>query len=849
MRMLLAIAAAGALFAQVPGSSKYPETALIRAGEFQMGDHAGFVDPQHPSDEVPVHKVWVDSFYIGKYHVTNVQYLEFLNASAAAGAIEVRNGMVYRKGSSDAYCDTRQSADWSSIGWDGSSFKLLDNRGSHPVVGMRWFGAAAYANWLSAEVGLQACYDVSTWKCDFTKNGYRLPTEAEWEYAARGGQYSPYYVYPWGNDADVARANWPIAPANPYQTGAYPWTTPVGFFDGSLRKKEDFGWPGAAASYGTKDGANAYGLHDMAGNAWQYVHDWYGTNYYSASPYKNPTGPDSGSPMPDGLAYRGMRGGNWYNGDQTDPGHARVSNRNPSYFRGPQDPNHPYYHLGFRVARSAPPLTTMLLLPGTGQEADRALNPPIFAVNGDGTVTDLVTGLMWQQTDSAEMTWENASLYCKALRTGGFSDWRLPFAHEGFSILNHSALNPALDTTVFEKSSAEYWWSSDQRADDATRIWVTNAGGGIGPHPKNETISAGGAKRMQTRCVRSAVAVDSLRRSFTDNGDGTVTDYHTGLMWQKTDSGAALAWSDAGRYASGLTLAGHNDWRLPNIKELQSINDESLTNPSLDRAYFGGMLPAENWSSTTQLNQPAQAWTVDFTLGIVSYRAKTDALRVRAVRGGIPGAAVVSAASFALNEPLAPGSLASAFMRTAIPADSTFSLVDSAGNAYPITPFARGEAQVNFVVPSAALTGVSSFTVSAGGRTVAASVIRLERVAPALFSASADGKGIAAGLVLTVAADGSRSTAVISGPVDVSQPSSQVYLMLFGTGMRNGTKATAKVGGVDVGVAGPVAQGEFEGLDQVNLGPLPSSLSGKGDLDILLMVDGKSANRATVSVK
>jgi formylglycine-generating enzyme required for sulfatase activity len=93
----------------------------------------------------------------------------------------------------------------------------------------------------------------------------------------------------------------------------------------------------------------------MAGNVWEFVNDWYGQNYYSLGNYDNPKGPTSGFIMPDGKAYRGMRGGNWYNGYKTtsvNDGHSRVSNRNPSYYRGPQDPNHPYYHVGFRTARN-----------------------------------------------------------------------------------------------------------------------------------------------------------------------------------------------------------------------------------------------------------------------------------------------------------------------------------------------------------------------------------------------------------------------------------------------------------------------------------------------------------------
>ena len=329
---------------------------LIPGGEFQMGDHFGFVDPNHPSDELPIHPVKVDSFYMAKTVTTNQQFLAFINSSLLNGTIEVQNNIVYNSGGSNIYCYTNQYASYYSIGYDGHVFSISDFRSNHPVVGVMWFGAAAYCNWLSAQNGLDNCYNLTTWECDFTKNGYRLPTEAEWEYAARGGQYNPYYKYPWGDSLDVTKANWPNS-KDPYEgtdSNSYPFTTPVGFYDGTLHLKSDYNWPANVSSYQTSNGANAYGLFDMAGNVWQFVNDWYQNNYYSLSPYDNPTGPAIGSIMPDGKTYRGMRGGNWYNGDiinNIDDGHSRVSNRNPSYYRGPQDPNHPWYHVGFRVAR------------------------------------------------------------------------------------------------------------------------------------------------------------------------------------------------------------------------------------------------------------------------------------------------------------------------------------------------------------------------------------------------------------------------------------------------------------------------------------------------------------------
>ena len=180
---------------------------LLPMGDYDMGDHFGFVDPSHPSDELPVHKVRVDAFYMAVTPTTNEQFLAFLNDALSKRLIEVRGGAVYAAGGSDVYYYTRQSASYYSIGFDGTAFSIGDFRARHPVVGVMWFGAAAYCNWLSGQKGLQPCYNLTTWACDFTKNGYRLPTEAEWEYAARGGQFAPYYNYPWGNDRDVSRAN------------------------------------------------------------------------------------------------------------------------------------------------------------------------------------------------------------------------------------------------------------------------------------------------------------------------------------------------------------------------------------------------------------------------------------------------------------------------------------------------------------------------------------------------------------------------------------------------------------------------------------------------------------------
>lgn len=221
---------------------------LIPAGKFQMGSNNG------GKDEKPVHAVSLDSFYLDVYEVTNVQYGKFMQATGH---------------SAPAY-------------WSDSRF----NAPNQPVVGVTWHDAVAYCQWA----------------------GKRLPTEAEWEYAARGGLVGR--EYPWGDEAPNAnRAN----SGQDWSTVKVPKLQPVGSYP-----------------------ANGYGLYDMAGNVWERCADWYDSSYYVQSPKQNPTGPGSGQ-------FRVLRGGSWFWFNA--PAYLRVANR---YFSPPSGAGS---GIGFRCAQ------------------------------------------------------------------------------------------------------------------------------------------------------------------------------------------------------------------------------------------------------------------------------------------------------------------------------------------------------------------------------------------------------------------------------------------------------------------------------------------------------------------
>jgi hypothetical protein len=271
-----------------------------------------------------------------------------------------------------------------------------------------------------------------------------------------------------------------------------------------------------------------------------------------------------------------------------------------------------------------------------GQDAQYFGNQPGYQDNGDGTVTDLNTGLMWQQDPGDKMTYYEAVAGASSFNLAGYTDWRLPTIKELYSLIDFrgtdpdplssssSGLTPFIDTDYFDFEYGDT--SAGERIIDSQ--WTTSnvyestvmdgqegffgvnfADGRIKGYP-----TVGSPSGYFTIYVRgNSYGINT----FVDNGDGTITDQASGLMWQKDDSGEGMLWEDALEYCENLELAGYSDWRLPNAKEMQSIVDYSRCPDTTDSAAIDPIFDISSitneggdkdypffWTGTTHIKYP-----------------------------------------------------------------------------------------------------------------------------------------------------------------------------------------------------------------------------------------------------
>lgn len=281
-----------------------PTYALIEQGTFTMGSEMN-ATWQEGMDRATLHDVTLSAYHIQHTLVTNAQYAHVMNWAYGDGLLTLEDSMV-----KNAEGDPRSlyHVEWSGqVKWSGQSFVVDAGKGSYPVVGVTWYGGMAYCHFLTRMEGtLTQAVNLADWTMDISQTGYRLPTEAEWERAARGGR-SGEIRFPW--------ENWWIT-----HDDANYYATPTGYTnDKSETYREHPDWysetPPSTSPVGSFP-ANEFGLYDMAGNAFDWCYDWYDFFYYAESPPENPTGPETGT---DKI----LRGGSWDLNSQ----YARLFNR------------------------------------------------------------------------------------------------------------------------------------------------------------------------------------------------------------------------------------------------------------------------------------------------------------------------------------------------------------------------------------------------------------------------------------------------------------------------------------------------------------------------------------------
>lgn len=256
---------------------------------------------------------------------------------------------------------------------------------------------------------------------------------------------------------------------------------------------------------------------------------------------------------------------------------------------------------------------TQIDCPTTGQDGAYIINPLSFVDNGNGTVTDNNTGLMWQQNYQSDYNWyQAAGIYdatnnssslnaCSLVNNGAHNDWRLPTLKELMSILDLSGSNPGLSIASYFScaNNGRYWAKTDnvmaQSVDFIYGLYFASEN----PVP---------ADTYHVRCVRDQEAGPPARQKLVNSLVGTVTDTSTGLMWPRASQGL-MTLGSALAYCEALALDGHQDWRLPNIKELESWLDAARV---LNTNFFPGASTEDYWSSTTSYGSQF----IDSALGI-----------------------------------------------------------------------------------------------------------------------------------------------------------------------------------------------------------------------------------------
>jgi len=283
-----------------------------------------------------------------------------------------------------------------------------------------------------------------------------------------------------------------------------------------------------------------------------------------------------------------------------------------------------------------------------GQDANYLINPPSYTKldeNGndlpdDATewimVRDNVTLLIWEKKTNDgsihdrdnKFDWYDARdvfvAEVNGTSFGGHSDWRIPSIKELDSITDLGKYYPTINTDFFPNTLFSNYWSSSTYASDSDYAWSVHFSLGYDDDDEKTWDK-------YVRCVRGGQ--DGLLDHLVINGDDTVTDTITGLMWQQATDGERN-WETAISSCEGLTLAGYDDWRLPNRRELRSIADYSRTAPAINTTYFPDTLSSYYWSSTTDAYNTDRAWNVSFYNGFMDFRNKTNARYGRCVRAG-----------------------------------------------------------------------------------------------------------------------------------------------------------------------------------------------------------------------